>query len=58
MYMCVKVQETPYRVGIYRKGDYISLTPPSNSWWNNTEFGEEKAMLRFSLGLHEEVYQL
>ena len=51
--------ENPLYNGDIPKRDYTHLTPPSNSWWiNNTEFGEEKGMLRSSLCLREEVSQL
>jgi hypothetical protein len=57
-----------YRSGIIYKEPLIKynnrkantyLIPPSNSWWiNNTEFGEVKLMMRASLSLREEIYQL
>jgi hypothetical protein len=33
MYMCSKVQETPYMMGIYMKLEYTFLTHPSKSGW-------------------------
>jgi hypothetical protein len=58
MYRRGRIYKEPLKKYNIRKGYYISNTPSSSWWINNTEFGEVKLMMSASLIIREEICQL